>query len=52
MKGSYPKILDHEKWGEEAAKLFNDAQKMLKEIVDKKIFKPKAVYGLFKTAIL
>lgn len=48
MKGSYPKILEHEKWGEEATKLFNDAQKMLKEIVDKKIFKPKAVYGLFK----
>jgi 5-methyltetrahydrofolate--homocysteine methyltransferase len=48
MKASYPKILDHDKWGEEATKLFNDAQAMLKTIVDGKIYKPKAVYGIFE----
>jgi len=47
LRGVYPKILQHEKHGEEATKLFADAQKLLEEIVSKKLIQPKAVYGLF-----
>jgi 5-methyltetrahydrofolate--homocysteine methyltransferase len=47
LRGVYPKILQHEKHGEEARKLFADAQKVLDEIVSKKLIQPKAIYGLF-----
>src|SRR5665213_11967 len=47
LRGVYPKILQHEKHGEEAKKLFADAQKLLEEIVSKKLIQPKAVYGFF-----
>jgi 5-methyltetrahydrofolate--homocysteine methyltransferase len=47
LRGVYPKILQHEKHGEEATKLFADAQALLKEIVEKKLLQPRAVYGLF-----
>jgi len=43
----YPKILQHEKHGEEATKLFADAQKMLAEFVAKKSLELRGVYGLF-----
>jgi 5-methyltetrahydrofolate--homocysteine methyltransferase len=47
LRGVYPKILQHEKHGEEARKLFADAQTLLDEIVSKKLIQPKAVYGFF-----
>ena len=47
LRGVYPKILQHEKHGEEATKLFNDAQTLLKEIVAKKQLQLRAAYGLF-----
>src|SRR5450432_1666458 len=47
LRGVYPKILQHEKHGEEARKLFADAQKLLEEIVSNKLIQPKAVYGFF-----
>ena len=47
MKGSYPKILESEKYGEKAKELFEDAQKTLKDIIDNKRFQPKAVWGLW-----
>ena len=47
LRGVYPKILTHEKHGEEATKLFADAQKMLREFVANKSLKLRAVYGLF-----
>ena len=47
LRGVYPKILQHEKHGEEATKLFADAQKMLAEFVSNKSLKLQAVYGLF-----
>src|SRR2546430_3555343 len=40
-------ILNHERHGEEARKLFADAQKLLDEIVGKKLLQPRGVYGLF-----
>ena len=47
LRGVYPKILTHEKHGEEATKLFADAQKMLAEFIANKSLKLQAVYGLF-----
>ena len=47
LRGVYPKILQHEKHGEEATKLFSDAQKLLAEMVSQKLVHPRGVYGLF-----
>lgn len=47
LKGSYPKILKDPEMGEEATKLFNDATKMLNDIIAKNLFNPKAVVGFF-----
>ncbi|HEY0719939.1 MAG TPA: methionine synthase, partial [Gammaproteobacteria bacterium] len=47
MKGSYPKILDDAEKGEEARKLFADAQTMLQQIIDGKWLQARAVIGLF-----
>jgi 5-methyltetrahydrofolate--homocysteine methyltransferase len=47
MKGSYPKILKDPERGAEANKLFNDAQSMLKKIIDGKWLAAKAVIGIY-----
>ncbi len=47
MKGSYPKILEDKERGPEAKKLFADAQKMLKQIIDEKWLKANAVIGVY-----
>jgi 5-methyltetrahydrofolate--homocysteine methyltransferase len=47
LRGVYPKILQHERHGDEARKLFADAQKLLAEIVERKLLQLRAVYGLF-----
>ena len=43
----YPKIFNDEKVGEEAKKLYDDAQKMLKEIVASNSLECRAVHGIF-----
>ena len=47
LKGRYPQILSHESMGEEATRLFDDAQTMLSEILTNKTLKGRAVIGLF-----
>jgi len=47
LAGRYPKILDDEKVGAEAKKLFADAQAMLKQIVDEQWLSARAVIGFF-----
>ena len=47
LRGVYPKILKHEKHGEAATKLFQEAQTLLEEIVAKKQLQLRAAYGLF-----
>ena len=47
LRGVYPKILQHEKHGAEARRLFNDAQDLLNQIVSKKQLELRGVYGLF-----
>ncbi len=47
LKGRYPRILEDEKQGPAARQLFDDAQAMLKKIVDEKWFAPKAILGFW-----
>jgi 5-methyltetrahydrofolate--homocysteine methyltransferase len=47
LRGRYPAILQHEKHGEQARQLFADAQKLLNDIVTKKLLQLRAAYGLF-----
>ncbi len=47
LRGRYPSILDHPKHGEEARKLFADAQQLLDRIVAAGLLTARAVYGLF-----
>ncbi|MDG1752185.1 MAG: methionine synthase, partial [Thalassotalea sp.] len=47
LSGKYPLILKHEVVGEEATKLFNDANAMIDDVISNKKLKAKAVFGLF-----
>ena len=47
LRGRYPSILTHEKYGEQARKLFEDAQKLLSKIVCENLIEARAVYGFF-----
>jgi 5-methyltetrahydrofolate--homocysteine methyltransferase len=47
LRGRYPSILNHERHGEEARKLFADAQELLAKLVNQKLIEPRGVYGLF-----
>lgn len=46
LKGKYPKIFENEVIGEEAKKLFADANKMLDEVIKEGQLKAKAIIGL------
>ncbi len=48
LKGRYPNILDDELKGEEARKLFVDAEGMLGKIINENWLQAKAVVGLFE----
>ena len=50
LAGKYPKILDDEKVGEAARSLFDDAQKMLRKLIDEKLIQAKAVIGFWPAA--
>ena len=47
LKGRYPEILKDKEKGEEAAKLYDDAQKLLSRIVKEKLIRADAVFGIF-----
>ncbi|HYP58389.1 MAG TPA: vitamin B12 dependent-methionine synthase activation domain-containing protein, partial [Beijerinckia sp.] len=47
LRGRYPAILDDPKQGAAAKQLFDDAQAMLKRIVEEHWFDPKAVIGFW-----
>eukprot|EP00762_Andalucia_godoyi_P001596 ANDGO_00214.mRNA.1 Methionine synthase len=44
---NYPKVFDDETVGEEAKKLFNDAQAMLKVITDKKLLTARGIVAIY-----
>ena len=47
LKGKYPAIFKHPDYGNEAKKLFDDAQKMLTDLSASKALKAEAIFGLF-----
>jgi 5-methyltetrahydrofolate--homocysteine methyltransferase len=47
LHGKYPEILTDKVVGETATHLFNDAKKLLQKVLDEKLLKAKAVFGLF-----
>ncbi|MCC5815604.1 MAG: methionine synthase [Leptospira sp.] len=47
LKGRYPMILKDPNMGEQATSLFNDAKVMLKDILENKRFRARAVVGFF-----
>jgi len=47
IPGKYPEIFDDPVKGEEARKLFEDAQAMLVEIIDKNMLTAKGVFGFY-----
>ncbi|MBT8313448.1 MAG: dihydropteroate synthase, partial [Maribacter sp.] len=48
LHGKFPDILNDKVVGEQANELYADAQRMLKEVLEKKLLKAKAVFGIFK----
>jgi 5-methyltetrahydrofolate--homocysteine methyltransferase len=47
LKGIYPRIFDDERQGVEARKIFDDANKLLDVIIEKKLITARGVYGFF-----
>lgn len=47
LKGTFPKILNSEKYGEEATKLYQDAQQVLASLIEDKRVQPQSLVGIF-----
>jgi 5-methyltetrahydrofolate--homocysteine methyltransferase len=47
LRGSYPKIFDDQYVGQEAKKLYDDAQTLLKRIIDEKLLQASGVIGFW-----
>src|SRR5262249_21122773 len=47
LRGRYPAILDDSEVGPQARQLFEDAQKLLQDIVNSRLFVAKGVYGFW-----
>ncbi|MFW6226704.1 MAG: methionine synthase, partial [Bacteroidota bacterium] len=47
LKGKWPDLLDDPRQGDEARKLFHDANQLLDRIIDEKILKAKGVLGFY-----
>ena len=47
LRAKYPRVLEHEQFGEQARQLFDDAQVMLQHFIDSGTIKANAVFGLF-----
>ncbi len=47
LRGVYPKILDHEKYGDQARKLFAEANAMLDDFIARHALTLRAVHGFF-----
>jgi 5-methyltetrahydrofolate--homocysteine methyltransferase len=47
IPGKYPEIFEDPVKGEEAKKLFNDAQDMIRDILEKKMLQAKGVIGIY-----
>jgi 5-methyltetrahydrofolate--homocysteine methyltransferase len=47
LRGTYPRIFENPEWGSKARELFDDAQAMLKRLVEGGRLKARATYGFF-----
>ena len=47
MRGTYPSILEHPRFGREAKTLFEDAKRLLNKIVDRNALTARAVVGFY-----
>ena len=47
LVGKYPRIFDDEVVGEAATSLFNDAQDILRKLIDEKLIRAKAIFGFW-----
>jgi len=47
LSGVYPKIFEHEKYGEQARQLFAEANVLLDRIIAEKLLTARGVYGIF-----
>jgi 5-methyltetrahydrofolate--homocysteine methyltransferase len=47
LKGKYPAILESEKYGAEANRIFKDANNLLDKIIKNKLLKANGVFGIF-----
>jgi len=52
LKGKFPAILDHEKYGSQARDLYGEAQKLLERIVKERVFGLRAAYGFWRAQSL
>jgi 5-methyltetrahydrofolate--homocysteine methyltransferase len=47
LKGVFPRILEHEKYGEQARQIYAEGNALLDKIIADKLLTARAVYGLF-----
>jgi 5-methyltetrahydrofolate--homocysteine methyltransferase len=47
LKGVFPRILEHEKYGEQARQIYAEGNALLDTIIAQKLLTARAVYGLF-----
>jgi len=47
LKGKFPKLFDDPKMGKEARKLYDDALKLLQEVIDKRLLTANAAIGIY-----
>ena len=50
LKGKFPKILDHPKYGQAARDLYDDARRLLDRVVSEKILVANGVFGFWRAA--
>src|SRR5581483_7524124 len=47
LKGVYPRIFDHEKYGEQARTIFAEGNALLDRMVNERLIRARGVYGFF-----
>jgi 5-methyltetrahydrofolate--homocysteine methyltransferase len=48
LKGVYPRILEHEKYGEQARQIFAEGNALLDRIIGERLLEARGVYGFFR----
>ncbi len=51
LPGHYPEVLQHERMGEAARSLWDDAQKLLARVVEEKMLRPTAAVGFWPAGV-